>query len=309
MSLSARSDLPPDGASREEIERMCLSNLLARPDERVWFKDRESRFLLVSDNWVAAVGRNHAPDEVIGKTDFDFFSRPHAEAALADERRVIETGKAILDQVERETFADRNDAWVSTTKFPLRDGDGNIVGTWGFSHDATAEVMGVERLAASRDSTERGLSAIVKLIDGFTELSAQTEQVAALLDGLVHGELRDISSFSAVIDGVAEQTKLLALNATIEAARAGEHGRGFAVVADEVGRLAAEAAAQTAQIALTIARTRARADDVHKAAAAARGRAVAGAANADEGRSALERLSELLDESNERAAGLTQTWR
>jgi methyl-accepting chemotaxis protein len=133
--------------------------------------------------------------------------------------------------------------------------------------------------------------------------------VAALLDGLVHGELRDISSFSAVIDGVAEQTKLLALNATIEAARAGEHGRGFAVVADEVGRLAAAAAAQTAQIALTIARTRARADDVHKAAAAARGRAVAGAANADEGRSALERLSELLDESNERAAGLTQTWR
>jgi PAS domain S-box-containing protein len=282
---------------------MCLSNLLARPDERVWFKDRESRFLLVSDNWVAAVGRDHAPDEVIGKTDFDFFSRPHAEAALADERRVIESGKAILDQVERETFADRNDAWVSTTKLPLRDRGGAIVGAWGFCYDATAEVEAAARLTASRESTERGLSAIVQLIDGFTELSTQTEQVAALLDGLVQGEIRDISSFSSVIDGVAEQTKLLALNAAIEAARAGEHGRGFAVVADEVGRLAAEAAAQTAQIAQTIARTRAQLDTVQVAAGAARGRAAAGVADADVGRSALEQLSELLDESNERVAG------
>jgi methyl-accepting chemotaxis protein len=146
----------------------------------------------------------------------------------------------------------------------------------------------------------------VQLIDGFTELSMQTEQVATLLASLVQGELRDINSFSAVIDGVAEQTKLLALNAAIEAARAGDHGRGFAVVADEVGRLAAEAAAQTAQIVQTIARTRAQASTVQEAATAARERAAAGAANADEGRAALEHLSEVLDESSERAATYTR---
>jgi hypothetical protein len=303
MSLSGTPVSPPEVASSEEIERMCLSNLLARPDERVWFKDLESRFLLVSDNWLAAVRSDLTLDDVIGKTDFDFFSRPHAEAALADERRVIQTEEPLLDHVERETFADREDAWVSTTKLPLRNRDGRIVGTWGFSYDATNRVEAAARLAASRDGSERGLSAIVQLIDGFTELSAQTEQVAALLSSLVQGELRDISSFSAVIDGVAEQTKLLALNAAIEAARAGEHGRGFAVVADEVGRLAAEAAAQTAQIAQTIARMRAQADAVQGAAGAARERAAAGAASADEGRSALEQLSELLDGSSERAAG------
>jgi two-component system sensor histidine kinase/response regulator len=110
MSLSGTPDSPPVAASREEIERMCLSNVLARPDERVWFKDRDSRFVLVSDNWLAAIRPDLALDDVIGRTDFDFFSRPHAEAALADERRVIQTETAMVDRVERETFADRDDA-------------------------------------------------------------------------------------------------------------------------------------------------------------------------------------------------------
>jgi methyl-accepting chemotaxis protein len=125
--------------------------------------------------------------------------------------------------------------------------------------------------------------------------------VSSLLDGLAQGELRDISNVSAVIDGVARQTKLLALNAAIEAARAGEHGRGFAVVADEVGRLAAETAAQTAQIAQTIERTRSQMQGVQSAADAARERAASGAADAVEGRSVLEQLNTLLEASRDAA--------
>jgi methyl-accepting chemotaxis protein len=157
--------------------------------------------------------------------------------------------------------------------------------------------------------TERGLTVLGRLIEGLGELSERTQDVATLVDGLARGELNDISSFSAVIDGVASQTKMLALNAAIEAAHAGEHGRGFAVVADEVGRLAAETEEQTARIAMTIERTQAQMRLVQDAAAASRERAGEGAADAVEGRAALEQVRTLIDSTSERAreiAGLSE---
>ena len=126
--------------SRDEMERVCMRNLLANREERVFFKDRESRFLLVSAGWLAAEGQGRSLDEVIGKTDFDIFSRLHATAAFEDERQVIETGEPIVAKAERETFDDRPDAWVSTTKLALRDEHGKIIGTWGISRDVTAQV-------------------------------------------------------------------------------------------------------------------------------------------------------------------------
>ena len=65
-------------SSSEEIERLCVRNLLASSEERVYFKDLQSRFLLVSAGWLDAEGRGDSLDEVVGKTDFDIFSSAHA---------------------------------------------------------------------------------------------------------------------------------------------------------------------------------------------------------------------------------------
>src|ERR1022692_1606673 len=135
-----RSDPASSSSLREDVERLCIRNLLASPEERVFFKDRDSRFLFVSAGFLAALGQGRSLEEVIGKTDFDLFSRPHAVAALEDEQRVIATGQPMVAKVERETFHDRSDVWVSTTKPPLRDEHGKLVGTWGISRDITAQV-------------------------------------------------------------------------------------------------------------------------------------------------------------------------
>src|ERR1035438_8798792 len=72
---------------QDEIERICMRNLLASSEERIFFKDRESRFLFVSAGWLSAYRHGHSLEEVIGKTDFDIFSKAHATEEIDDEQR------------------------------------------------------------------------------------------------------------------------------------------------------------------------------------------------------------------------------
>ena len=124
-----------------------MSNLLSANWERVYFKDLQSRFLLVSAGWIAAYAPGRAAEELIGKTDFDVFSGQHASAAFRDEQQVIRTGEPIIGKVELETYGGRADTWVSTTKMPLRDQRGQIIGTFGISRDVTAQVRAENTLA------------------------------------------------------------------------------------------------------------------------------------------------------------------
>jgi signal transduction histidine kinase len=115
-----------------------MSNLLAS-GERVYFKDRMSRFLLVSEGWIAAYAPGRTAEELIGKTDFDVFSEQHAAAAFEDEQQIMRSGEPVVGKVERE-------ACVSTTKMPLHNQRGEIIGTFGISRDVTAQIRAEEAL-------------------------------------------------------------------------------------------------------------------------------------------------------------------
>ena len=133
--------------TRADLERLCMRNLLETPGQRIFFKDLNSRFLLVSNSFLVDQAGGCSGAHAIGKSDFDFFSDEHATAAFEDEQRIVETGEPIVAKIERETFNDRPDAWVSTTKLPLRDDDGRIIGTFGLSRDVTAQVKAEQALA------------------------------------------------------------------------------------------------------------------------------------------------------------------
>ncbi len=140
--------------SQEEIDRLCLGNELASTDMRVFFKDREGKFLRVSAGWLEAYGRGRPIEYVLGKTDADFFSAEHVAGALTDEQMVMSTGESIRAKLELETFHDRPDAWGQTTKMPLRDESGNIIGTWGITADVTAQVEAERALTRSREQSD-----------------------------------------------------------------------------------------------------------------------------------------------------------
>jgi phosphoserine phosphatase RsbU/P len=127
-------------------ERSLLATLMENLPYNIYFKDLESRFIAASRALAELHGRKD-PAELIGLTDRDLFSSEHAEGALADERKIIRTGEPIIDYEEKETWPDRADTWVSTTKMPLRDAQGNIIGTFGISRDITEKKRAAEKLA------------------------------------------------------------------------------------------------------------------------------------------------------------------
>ena len=133
MATDDKSGPPPMNPSTAED---LLHAFLEHIPHNVYFKDRSSRFVRISHSMAKHFGLT-APAQAINKTDFDMFSKEHAEQAFADEQEVIRTGQPILEKEEKETWPDGSESWVLTTKLPLVDTDGNVFGTMGISRDIT----------------------------------------------------------------------------------------------------------------------------------------------------------------------------
>ena len=140
-----------EAQSELEREQLLLRALLRGATDSIYFKDREGRNLRVSDYNARRKGAQ-TPDEVIGTTDFDCFGPEHARKAFADEQRIMETGRPLAGIEEREIWPDGRVTWVLSSKMPLRDAKGEIIGTFGISKDIT-ELKAKE--AALRQSEAR----------------------------------------------------------------------------------------------------------------------------------------------------------
>src|SRR4029079_4153413 len=111
----------------------------------IYFKDLESRFTRINQYAAERFGIGN-PADAVGHTDFDFFSAEHATKALRDEEEIIRTGQPLVNVEEKETRADGDVRGISTTKLPLRDRAGNIIGTFGISRNSTERRIGEEQL-------------------------------------------------------------------------------------------------------------------------------------------------------------------
>ncbi|MDR3402697.1 MAG: PAS domain-containing protein [Chthoniobacter sp.] len=134
------------GVSRSLEERTLLQFVLEHGTDRIFFKDRESRFIRISRSLAKRFGLQDE-EEIVGKTDFDFFSPSHAQAAFDDEKKIMQTGEPIFGKIEKETLPDGRIRYAITTKMPLRNENGNTVGTCGISTDLTKQVDEEEMLA------------------------------------------------------------------------------------------------------------------------------------------------------------------
>ena len=141
----------------DHIANVCLRNLFASTNQAIYFKDLNCRFMFVSRGVVQHTidrerrkGSTHdldlGPEDFVGKTDMDLFEPGLGLEWIAEEQRIMETGEAMVDVLERDTTFDGPGGWYRTSKAPLRDDDGNILGTLGISRDVTVEIEAQQEL-------------------------------------------------------------------------------------------------------------------------------------------------------------------
>lgn len=148
-------------------ERRLLQAVIDALPEFIYVKDLQSRFLMLNTATASVMGAQ-TPEEVIGKTDFDFYPEELATQYARDERDVIETGKPAID-IEEPIYHDAEAIrWLSTTKVALRDETGGIIGLVGIGRDKTEQKRA---RAALIESEERAARAEQMLIDAIESLS------------------------------------------------------------------------------------------------------------------------------------------
>jgi PAS domain S-box-containing protein len=168
-----------------------FNTLLENATDYIYFKDRDSRFVLTSKTMAKHFGESDV-EGMIGKADADYFSPEHAEGARRDEEEIMRTGQPIVNKYEKETWPDGRVNWVSSCKLPMRDDEGNIIGTFGISRDVTELV----RLQAELEESERYAREVVDtiqagllVIDAETRLISDANNAAVKMLGVERQEL------------------------------------------------------------------------------------------------------------------------
>ena len=131
-------------------ERTILRTLIDNVPDYMYIKDTNSRFILANSTTAMNVG-GFTPEELIGKTDFDFFPHEIATSYYNDEQAVIRSGRALINREEPTINAQGERRWLLTTKVPLFDAQGKIIRLLGIGRDITESKLAEEALRRSEE--------------------------------------------------------------------------------------------------------------------------------------------------------------
>ncbi|MBA7522106.1 Sensor histidine kinase RcsC [subsurface metagenome] len=131
-----------------------LLELINSLPNNIFIKDKEGKFLL-ANVWVSRLMGVENPQELLGKTDFDFHPKKLAHKYYQDEQEVINTGKAKINIIEQVVDSHNNRTWYSTSKLPLKNNHGEIVGIMGIGRDITKWVKEQKTLRKAKYMAER----------------------------------------------------------------------------------------------------------------------------------------------------------
>jgi AraC-like DNA-binding protein len=145
----------------------------ALPDVVFFVKDASARYALVNRTLASRCGYKEKA-ALLGKTAEDVFPRRFGRIYTAQDEGVIHVGNQMVDQLELHLYPGRQPGWCLTTKQPLRDASGRIVGLAGISRDLRAD-------ESSHPAYSR-LAAVVQFIQDNYVQPLNLKQLAAMAD-------------------------------------------------------------------------------------------------------------------------------
>jgi PAS domain S-box-containing protein len=191
---------------------VLLSNLVDLVPGAVYFKDLQSRFVLINRTQAKGL-KLGSPAEAIGKSDFDFFTEEHAGPAFADEQEIIRTRRPLLNKEEKETWPDGRVTWASTTKMPLLGEDGRVIGTFGISHDVTESRLMREALIESEDGLASASRELTMVSQSMVASAGETAMLANFLSGASQQVSTTVSSVSCAVSQLQASIREISKNA------------------------------------------------------------------------------------------------
>jgi PAS domain S-box-containing protein len=131
-------------------ERRLLRTLIDSMPDYIYVKDAGSRFV-IANRAVAELMGAKTSEELLGKTDFDYFAKDLASSYFFDEQAIRESGESLVNREERSADPQGNSKWTSTSKIPWRDKHGQVIGIMGIGRDITERKRGEEALRKSEE--------------------------------------------------------------------------------------------------------------------------------------------------------------
>jgi PAS domain S-box-containing protein len=138
---------------RLKAERDLLQLLIDHIPSPIYFKDIDSKFTRVNLAQAKLLGANTAED-VIGKSDFDFYSAENALEICNAELQIIENRKPQFNKIEELYPPGEGMRWFSTTKIPIKNEEGDLSGIVGVSHDITDQILVKKDLEQAKEKAE-----------------------------------------------------------------------------------------------------------------------------------------------------------
>jgi PAS domain S-box-containing protein len=148
-------DVTAEHLFKQELrhEQELLKSLMDNIPDRIYFKDTQSRFVRINKAHFSSFGIEDEQD-ILGKTDFDFFPEEIAEDLYARERAVLKTGIPQINDIEKTINPDGSTVWSSVTKVPIRNDQGAVIGLVGMSRNVTKEELARQELNRAKEKAE-----------------------------------------------------------------------------------------------------------------------------------------------------------
>jgi PAS domain S-box-containing protein len=140
-------------------ERVLFRALAEYMPHCIYAKDPQGRFAFANQALAIGLGAS-CPEDLLGRSDFDFYPLDEATRYLAQERHIMETGEALVNHEERVYYTRSNSyAWMLTTKVPLRDESGAVIGIAGINVDITLRKETEQALCEAKRQAEHATRA------------------------------------------------------------------------------------------------------------------------------------------------------